>query len=119
MTAKLPVYEPPPSFEQINQQNEENLARNMKLLSGGSRRKRQKVRFNRRRQSYRHRRRMFGGEPIEEVPRLGNAQADNNAVKIAEAMNQMNQLMEKKGGGKKRRFKTSKYLKVNYVRKQK
>ena len=104
MPTEIPEFIPPPSFQQINEQRQAELER-VTAISGGSRR--------------RKKRRMYGG--ISEVARTGNAESDMNAAKAAALINHMDVITAKQkigGGRKKRRLRTRKYIKVNYVRKR-
>ena len=102
MPTEIPDFVAAPSFQQINEQRQAELERVTAISGGGKRRKR----------------RMYGG--ISEVARTGNAESDVNASKAAELINQMDVITAKQkiGGGKsrkKRRLRTRKYIKVNYV----
>lgn len=102
---ELPEQPAPMSATQLAQENEARVNHAMKVAKGGSRRRR---------------RRRGGGTVLHET---GNPQSDANALASAKMINRMDQIhaAQTKGGmrrRKKRRFKTRKYIKVDYVRKR-
>ena len=105
---ELPSPHPPVSATQLVQENEARLAHAANVTKGGSRRRRRQ----------RHR-----GGTTTILHKTGNPQSDANALASAKMIKQMDQvtIAQTKGGmrrRKKRRFKTRKYIKVDYVRKR-
>ena len=102
---ELPAQPPPVSATQLVQENEARVAHAGNIAKGGSRR----------------RRRRRGGAVV--LHETGNKQSDANALASASLISKMDQVnaAQTKGGmrrRKKRRFKTRKYIKVDYVRKR-
>ena len=102
---ELPTQPPPVSATQLVQENEARTAHAGKIAQGGSRR----------------RRRRRGGAVV--LHETGNKQSDANALASASLISKMDQInaAQTKGGmwrRKKRRFKTRKYIKVDYVKKR-
>jgi hypothetical protein len=119
MPTEIPNIQPAPSFQHIQQQRQENLERVMAIngtnttTTGGRRR------LSRRKK----RKRMYGGV-ITEMQPTGDLNSNATAAAALGAINQMDLVTAKqKIGGrsrkKKRRFRTRKYIKVNYVRNRK
>lgn len=103
---ELPAQPPPVSASQLMQENEARMAHAGNVAKGGSRRRR---------------RRRGGATAV--LHETGNKQSDANALASASLISKMDQVnaAQTKGGmrrRKKRRFKTRKYIKVDYVRKR-
>ena len=118
----IPAYTPPPSFQQIQQQRQVEQDRTTALTTGSTTQGGSRLRRKQHRSKKRKRKRLYGG--ISEVARTGNASADESSAKTAGLINQMDKLAEVqkiKGGSlrKKRRLRTRKYIKVDYVRNRK